>query len=188
MQYRNIFLNLGRETLTHPFASSLFETDPFEGLAIDVPDAIRERLRRRCQAPRVADQSALQFTPRLGEPMLVRKVALPGRRRSLGLRSVCNAVRMVAGEMLTLTGPRAAFERDRCFAVAHVQQIAMYVCHVALQLTMTDVARGFGRDRTTVGYACAKVEDRRDDRAFDDLVGAVERVVNVVFAGSRADG
>ena len=64
----------------------------------------------------------------------------------------------------------------------------MYVCHVALQLTMTDVARGFGRDRTTVGYACAKVEDRRDDRAFDDLVGAVERVVDAVFAGRRADG
>ena len=175
--------------MTHPFASSLFEPDPFEGLAIDVPEAIRERLRRRCQAPRgFAAADDLQFAPRLGEPRLVRKVALPGRRRSLGLRSVCNAVRMVSGEMLALTGPRAQAERDRRFAVTHVQQIAMYVCHVALQLTMTDIASGFGRDRTTVGYACAKVEDRRDDRAFDDLVGAVERVVNAVFAGKTAHG
>ena len=175
--------------MTHPFASSPFEPDPFEGLTIDVPDAIRQRLRRRCQAPRnLMGSGDIQFAPRLGEPSVVRKVALPGRRRSLGLRSVCNAVRMVAGEMLALTGPRTAFERDRRFAIAHVQQIAMYVCHVALQLTMTDIARGFGRDRTTVGYACAKVEDRRDDRAFDDLVAAVERVVNTVFSGNRADG
>jgi hypothetical protein len=175
--------------VTHPFASSLFEPDPFEGLAIDVPDAIRERLRRRCQAPRgLATSDDLLFTPRLGEPRLLRKVALPGRRRSLGLRSVCSAVRMVSGEMLALTGPRVDAERDRRFAVAHVQQIAMYVCHVGLQLTMTDIASGFGRDRTTVGYACAKVEDRRDDRAFDDLVGAVERVVSAVFAGKPLHG
>ena len=64
----------------------------------------------------------------------------------------------------------------------------MYVCHVGLQLTMTDIARGFGRDRTTVGYACARVEDRRDDRAFDSLVSAVERVVATLFGpeGSSA--
>ena len=175
--------------MTHPFASSLFEPDPFEGLTIDVPDAIRDRLRRRCQAPRdLASPAYIQFASRLGEPKLIRKVTLPGHRRSLGLRSACNAVRMVAGEMLSLTGPKAGFGRDRRFAVLHVQQIAMYVCHVALRLTMTDIARGFGRDRTTVGYACARVEDRRDDRAFDDLVGAVERVVDAVFAGRHADG
>ncbi|MCB1444671.1 MAG: hypothetical protein KDJ87_02420 [Rhizobiaceae bacterium] len=95
---------------------------------------------------------------------------------------------MVAGEMMALTGPRTAAGRDRRFAVMHVQQIAMYVCHVALRLSMTDVASGFGRDRTTVGYACARVEDRRDDRAFDDLVGAVERVVHAIFAGKRNHG
>ena len=175
--------------MTHPFVSSPFEADPFEGLTIDVPDSIRDRLKRRWQAPRgAAHMGELQFTPRLGEPMLVRKVALPGHRRALGLRSVCGAVRMVAGEMLSLTGPRNVAERDRRFLVSHVQQIAMYVCHVALRLTMADVATGFGRDRTTVGYACAKVEDRRDDRAFDDLIGAVERVVDAVFAARRTDG
>lgn len=175
--------------MTHPFASSPIDDDPFEGLAIDVPDAVRERLRRRCQQPSVYPGAGdAAFAARFGEPTLVRKVSLPGRRRSLGLRSACNAVRMVAGEMLALTGPRATAERDRRFAVAHVQQIAMYVCHVALQLSMSDVALGFGRDRTTVGHACARVEDRRDDRAFDDLVGAVERVVKAVLAGRRTNG
>ena len=175
--------------MTHPFVSTPFDTDPFEGLAIDVPEAVRERLRRRIQAPRPASAAAeIQFAPRFGEPDVLRKVALPGRRRALGLRPACNAVRMVAGEMMALTGPRTAAGRDRRFAVMHVQQIAMYVCHVALRLSMTDVASGFGRDRTTVGYACARVEDRRDDRAFDDLVGAVERVVHAIFAGKRNHG
>lgn len=175
--------------MTHPFASSLFEPDPFEGLTIDVPDAVRDRLRRRCQMARHAQGRAdAAFTPRFGEASVVRKVTLPGRRKVLGLRSACNAVRMVAGEILALTGPRTAFERDQRFLSGHVQQIAMYVCHVALSLPMSDIAQGFGRDRSTVGHACAKVEDRRDDRAFDDLVGTVERVVGAVFAEKAAHG
>jgi hypothetical protein len=175
--------------MTHPFVSTAFELDPFEGIAIDVPEAVRERLRRRLGAPQAQPGAGdLQFTPRLGEPSVIRKVVLPGRRRALGLRAACGAVRMVAAEMLGLIGPRTVSERDNRFALAHVQQIAMYVCHVALRLPMAEVARGFGRDRTTVGHACARVEDRREDRAFDDFVGAVERVVGTVFGGGPVHG
>ena len=174
--------------MNHPFTSAAFDADPFEGLDLDVSDAVKARLRRRLNtvpwgfsAPR-----DLQFVARAGDGRLVQKVVLPNRRRNLGIRGVCHAVRAVTGEMISLNRPRIAEARDERFPVGPVQQIAMYVCHVGLRLTMSDIARGFGRDRTTVGYACAKVEDRRDDHAFDGLVAAVERVVNTVFAARES--
>ena len=65
--------------------------------------------------------------------------------------------------------------------IARVRQIAMYVAHVVLQLTMGEVGRGFGRDRTTVLHACHLVEDLRDDPEFDRVVATAERVTNTVF-------
>ncbi|MAN76410.1 hypothetical protein OF122_15260 [Pelagibacterium flavum] len=46
---------------------------------------------------------------------------------------------------------------------AGARQLAMYLCHVLLGMTMTQVGQFFGRDRTTVAYACGQVEDMRDD-------------------------
>lgn len=60
--------------------------------------------------------------------------------------------------------------------VARVRQIAMYVTHVALRISMSEVARGFGRDRTTVLHACHLIEDMRDDADFDQIVAVTERV------------
>lgn len=65
--------------------------------------------------------------------------------------------------------------------IARVRQIAMYVAHVVLQLTMGEVGRGFGRDRTTVLHACHLVEDLRDDPEFDRIVATAERVTKTVF-------
>ncbi len=62
-----------------------------------------------------------------------------------------------------------------------VRQVAMYVAHVALGLTMTEVGRGFGRDRKTVQLACHTVEDMRDDAEFDQLVAQTERVALVAL-------
>jgi len=65
--------------------------------------------------------------------------------------------------------------------VARVRQIAMYVAHVVLRLPMHDIGRGFGRDRTTVMYACHTIEDMRDMEEFDLIVAMVERVVLAAF-------
>jgi hypothetical protein len=43
----------------------------------------------------------------------------------------------------------------------------MYLVHVTGGLSLSEVARLFDRDRTTVAHACARIEDRRDDAAFD---------------------
>jgi chromosomal replication initiation ATPase DnaA len=57
---------------------------------------------------------------------------------------------------------------------ASARQVAMYLAHVSGGLSLTEVGRLFGRDRTTVAHACSKVETRRDDPLFDralDLLG-----------------
>jgi hypothetical protein len=50
----------------------------------------------------------------------------------------------------------------------------MYLAHVAGGLPLAEVGRLFKRDRTTVAHACAVVEDRRDDPAFDRALAILE--------------
>lgn len=69
--------------------------------------------------------------------------------------------------------------------VSRVRQIAMYVAHVVLGLSMGEVGRGFGRDRTTVMHACHTIEDLRDDEDADAIVVRMERVVAAAFRGHR---
>ena len=74
--------------------------------------------------------------------------------------------------------------------VGRVRQIAMYVAHVSLGLTMNEIGRGFGRDRTTVLHACHLIEDMRDDIDFDRIVQTAERVAIAAFVnrGLRCNG
>lgn len=93
----------------------------------------------------------------------------------------CRIVRHLVLEMTAMASERPLWRRDSRRSTCHVRQIAMYVCHVVLRLSQADIGVAFGRDRTTVGHACNRVEDRRDDVAFDAFVSAVERVVLSVF-------
>ena len=52
-------------------------------------------------------------------------------------------------------------------ATAFARQVAMYLAHVELGLSLSLVGAHFGRDRTTVSHACGRVEDRRDDPVVD---------------------
>ena len=63
---------------------------------------------------------------------------------------------------------------------AHARQVAMYLAHVACNLSLTDVGRMFARDRTTVSYACAVIEDERDDPIFDRSLDLLEWAVPVM--------
>jgi chromosomal replication initiation ATPase DnaA len=70
--------------------------------------------------------------------------------------------------------PHAAFAR----------QVAMYLAHVAWGLTLTEVGQVFARDRTTVAYACGRVEDLRDDVAFDRSLELLEGVLRALSLSS----
>ncbi len=80
---------------------------------------------------------------------------------------------------LALDIPLDSFQaRTRCGAdVALARQIAMYLCHTTFSLMLTEIGLHFRRDRTTVSYACALVEDKRDDLAFDVLINQLESLL-----------
>lgn len=65
--------------------------------------------------------------------------------------------------------------RSRCRATAsQARHLAMYLSHVVLGRSLLEIGDEFGRDRTTVSYACAQIEDLRDDPAFDTEVSRLE--------------
>ncbi len=57
---------------------------------------------------------------------------------------------------------------------AHARQTAMYLAHIAFGMSLGRVAQAFGRDRSTVAYACRVIEDRREDGDFDDCLDQLE--------------
>lgn len=72
--------------------------------------------------------------------------------------------------------PQAEIIGDRrgSAEAAWARQVAMYLCHVAFELSLARVAAAFGRDRSTVAHACHTIEDRRDDDEFDAWIAALE--------------
>lgn len=71
-------------------------------------------------------------------------------------------------------------------AAAFARQSAMYLAHVALGLSYSEVGRLFRRDRTTAAYACQTVEERRDDPAIDRRLVMLEAVCAEIAAGIRS--
>jgi hypothetical protein len=124
---------------------------------------------RGAAAPRIWVQAQSDYSGYVPPPL------------TLPIHIVCRMCAQITNEMLLLAAHRIQMSRDRRRTFCHVRQIAMYVCHVALQMPLHEIGKAFGRDRTTVGYACHMIEDRRDDRDFDEFVAAVERTVNTVF-------
>jgi chromosomal replication initiation ATPase DnaA len=71
--------------------------------------------------------------------------------------------------------------------VAKARQVAMYLAHVICRKSLSDVGRLFDRDRTTVSHACNLVEDRRDDRLFDQVMELLEGVVGAMTTPRALD-
>jgi len=94
---------------------------------------------------------------------------------------------------------REALDRDRAVLITHLvafatgvsareiaavgrvsvpaseaRALAMYLAHTGLGWPLARVGTAFGRDRTTVGHACQRIEARRDDPAFDASVAELE--------------
>lgn len=61
--------------------------------------------------------------------------------------------------------------------VADARQIMMYLAHVTFGFTLGEVGRLYNRDRSTVGYACRKFEDLRDNPRHDRMLDQLERAI-----------
>jgi chromosomal replication initiation ATPase DnaA len=60
---------------------------------------------------------------------------------------------------------------------AFARHVAMYLCHVGFELSLTRIAVAFGRDRSTVAHACHVIEDRREEPQFDLWIGSLEAML-----------
>ncbi len=148
------------------------------------PAALREPERTRGQESVAPERKAVAGG---GRSRSRRAVACPAVL-TLPPRTACRIVRQIVLEFAGLAADRKLHRRDSRRQTCHIRQISMYVCHVVLQLSLSEIGGAFGRDRTTAGHACNVVEDRRDDAVFDDFVSAIERIVLVVFGPAGFGG
>jgi len=70
--------------------------------------------------------------------------------------------------------------------LARARHLACYLGHVGLGLSRARVALLVGRDRTSVSYACARIEAERDEPSFDRDVSRLEAAAQ--FAACRGEG
>jgi chromosomal replication initiation ATPase DnaA len=128
-------------------------------------------------------QTRKQFDDsRLQEP----KVWRPRGRREEEVIELCESMIDVTAALFNVSSKEMRRTGRTAIDVSRVRQIAMYVTHVMLGLSMMEVGKGFQRDRTTVLHACHLIEDMRDDGEFDRIVGMTERVAVAAFRNREA--
>lgn len=59
--------------------------------------------------------------------------------------------------------------------LVRARQAAMYLTHVGLGMSLARVAAAFERDRSTVAHACHRIEEMRDEPAFDLWLETLEQ-------------
>ena len=59
--------------------------------------------------------------------------------------------------------------------MVQARQVAMYLTHVGLEMSLSRVANAFERDRSTVAHACHKIEEMRDEAEFDAWIETLEK-------------
>lgn len=96
-----------------------------------------------------------------------------GRRRAA--RRCCNSVVKLVSRQKNVATELLVNRNRGSLPIARARQLAMYLSHVVLRRSLLEIGEAFGRDRTTVSYACALIEDLRDDPRFDDEVTALEQ-------------
>ena len=132
---------------------------------------------------KAAEFSEVQEAPWQGITETIFTAPPAGPRDELALE-LCEGMIDITAALFNVSSKEIRKPGRSSLGVSRVRQVAMYVAHVVLRLNMTDIGRAFGRDRTTVLYACHLVEDLRDDTDFDRIITMTERVALAAF-GTR---
>ncbi len=84
--------------------------------------------------------------------------------------------------------PKEIMQEGRSRAqAARARGLAVYLIHVGFSVPLMRVAAAFGRDRTTVGQAVRRVEDWREDPAFDLALAQLEACLQATPLGVSAE-
>ncbi len=130
----------------------------------------------------MGNQCSIAATPDRRAPPLHPTTVLPRARLAPGdAQEACEIAEAVVATVLWGSRPQAA---PAARAAAFGRQIAMYLAHVVFGLSMAEVGRAFGRDRTTVLHACHLIEDRRDEVCFDHLLDRLEEAATALRAAT----
>ena len=132
---------------------------------------------------KAADNSGVQEAPWRGIAETIFTNPPAGPREELALE-LCEGMIDITAALFNVSSKEIRKPGRTTLGVSRVRQVAMYVAHVILRLNMSDIGRAFGRDRTTVMYACHLIEDLRDDDDFDRIITMTELVALAAF-GNR---
>ena len=94
-----------------------------------------------------------------------RSVSRTWRPEELVLRVVSKAMRVPASTVLS---------GNRRHDISLARHVWWYVCATTFPGGRAETMRRCRVEKRTLGYALARIEDRRDDPAFDDLLSAIE--------------
>ena len=89
-------------------------------------------------------------------------------------KRIAQEATLVAAEAFCVKSIDIMGRRNKA-SVVFARQIAMYLAHVVGQMSMGQVAVEFGRERSTVGYSCSAIEDKRDSPIFNKQVEFLEQ-------------
>lgn len=89
-------------------------------------------------------------------------------------RRVAQEASLVTAEVTGVPSSQIMSSKGAKAAIVLARQLAMYLAHVVGQMSLGQVSSEFGRDRTTVGYSCNAIEDRRDSPMFDKQIEEME--------------
>ena len=101
-------------------------------------------------------------------------------------KRLCRLAREITGAVFAV--PVAAIEQPTRATIetSDARHIAMYIAHVVFQVSLATMAGEFGRDRSSVAYAVRRIEDGRDDPAFDATIDRIERLAHAVLQAMQA--
>ncbi len=99
------------------------------------------------------------------------------RGDTLACDSACRFVEALVGVALGVELADMRRQSRGRAPAAFARQTAMYLAHVHLGLSLEHVGEHFGRDRTTVAYACRRVENSRDKPSFEPVLAYLEAVL-----------
>src|SRR5688572_22331850 len=95
-------------------------------------------------------------------------------------RRFCDTAALAVAAAFAVPAGELHARTRRSSYVALARQSAMYLSHVAFGVSLSDVGRSFGRDRTTAAHACRLIEARRDDPAVDAVLGSLENACDML--------